>query len=95
MHSTICEEKYLLTPKFGKLHFLSLLNLKTWDVTNPSPLQKISSRDLKEKLGTNEIWVFSLHEVFSLPSGFFFGMVTPLDLQKLDTPGAGGSESFF
>jgi hypothetical protein len=58
-------------------------------------LQKISSRDRKEKLGTKEIWELLLHIFFSLPSGFFFGMITPLNLQELDTSGAGGSESFF
>jgi hypothetical protein len=79
--------------EFGKFSFL-LIVVETWDVTNPSPLQKISSRDLR-KLGTKEIWVLSPHKVFSLPSGFFFGVVTPLDLQKLDTSGTGGSESFF
>ena len=33
--------------------------------------------------------------IFSLPSGFFFGVVAPLDLEKFDSPGPGGSESFF
>ena len=89
------EKKFLLVLKFAFWETLFLSLLKGWDVTNPSPLQKISSRDLKEKLGTKEIWEFLLHIFFSLPSGFFFGVVAPLNLQELDTPGAGGPESFF
>ena len=32
--------------------------------------------------------------IFALPGGFFFGVVAPLDLQKIYTPGSGGSEGF-
>ena len=33
--------------------------------------------------------------IFSLPGSFFFGAVAPLNLEKLDASGSGGSESFF
>jgi hypothetical protein len=46
---TICIEKFLLIAnfEFGKFSFLFNI-VETWDVTNPSPLQKILSRDLRE-----------------------------------------------
>ena len=52
----------------------------------PFPLTKDLVPRFKRKLGTKEIWVFFLHIFLPLPSGFVFGMVTPLYLQKLDTP---------
>ena len=39
--------KVFVNPNFDDLD-LNNLGLKFWDVTNPSPLQKISSRDRKE-----------------------------------------------
>ena len=32
--------------------------------------------------------------IFTLPGSFVFSVVAPLDLEKLDTPGSGGSISF-
>ena len=60
----------------------------------PFPLTKDLVPRSKRKLGTKKIWVLLLHEVFAFPSGFIFGMVAPLYLQKLDASGAGGSVSF-
>ena len=48
----------------------------------------------KDYLGFEEIWKLRPNVVFSLPGSFFSSVVTPLDLEKLDTPGPGGSESF-
>src|SRR3954471_21723455 len=49
----------------------------------------------KRKLGFKEIWKLHPNVVFSLLGSFFFSVVTPLDLEKLDTLGPSGSESFF
>ena len=32
--------------------------------------------------------------IFTLPGGFFFGVVAPLYFEELDTPGPGGSIGF-
>ena len=54
----------------------------------PSPLKQKSCLEIYErKLGTKEIWELSPNVIFSLPGSFFFDMVAPLDLEKLDTPG--------
>ena len=87
-------EKFLLTPFLVDLD-LDKLGLKFWDVTNLPPLNKISSQDLQRKLGTKEIWELCPNVIFALPSGFLLGMVAPLNLEKLDTPGPGGSVGFF
>src|SRR5215216_1676986 len=86
--------KVFVTPNFDDLD-LNKLGLKFWDVTNLPPLNKISSRDLQRKLGTKEIWELCPNVIFSLPSSFLLGMVAPLNLEKLDTPGPGGSVGFF
>ena len=58
-----------------------ILGYQFWAVTNLPPLQE--SRP--EILGLSEEGgVFLTKTSFSLPCGFFFGMVRPLDLEKLD-----------
>ena len=86
--------KVFINPNFEDLD-LDKLGLKFWDVTNLPPLNKISSRDLQRKLGTKEIWELCPNVIFALPSSFLLGMVAPLNLEKLDTPGPGGSVGFF
>src|SRR3954470_9699806 len=70
-----------------------------WDVTNLPPLKKISSRDLKKDkkdyLGFEEIGKLCPDVIFALRGSFFFRVVAPLDLEKLDASGSGSSESFF
>ena len=87
-------EKFFVNPNFDDLD-LDKLGLKFWDVTNLPPLNKISSRDLQRELGTKEIWELCPNVIFAFPSGFLLGMVAPLNLEKLDTPGPGGSVGFF
>src|SRR4051812_6875424 len=63
------------------------------------PLNKISSRDLKKEgkdyLGFDEIGKLHPDVIFTLPVSFFFCVVAPLNLEKLDASGSGSSESFF
>src|SRR3954465_8414324 len=70
-----------------------------WYVTNLSPLNKISSRDLKKDekdyLGFEEIGKLRPDVIFALPGSFLFCVVAPLNLEKLDSSGSGSSESFF
>src|SRR3954470_20017931 len=70
-----------------------------WDVTNLPPLKKISSRDLKKDkkdyLGFEEIGKLCPDVIFALPGSFLFRVVAPLNLEKLDASGSGGSEIFF
>ena len=70
-----------------------------WDVTNLPSLNKISSWDLKKEendyLGFKEIGKLRPDVIFSLPGSFFFSVVAPLNLEKLDALGPGGSERFF
>ena len=65
----------------------------------PSPLNKISSRDLKKDekdyLGFEEIGKLRPDVIFALPGSFLFCVVAPLNLEKLDASGSGSSESFF
>src|SRR3954470_23589178 len=76
-----------------------ILVLYFWDVTNLPPLNKILSRDLKKDekyyLGFKEIGKLHPDMIFSLPGSFFFSVVAPLNLEKLDASGPGGSKSFF
>lgn len=76
-----------------------ILVLYFWDVTNLPPLNEISSRDLKKEekdyLGFKEIGKLRPYLIFSLPGSFFFSVVAPLNLEKLDASGPGGFESFF
>src|SRR3954464_6987926 len=69
------------------------------DVTNLPSLNEISSRDLKKKikdyLGFKEIGKLRPDVIFSLPGSFFFSVVAPLNLEKLDASGSSGSERFF
>ena len=69
-----------------------------WDVANIPSLNEISSRDLKKKkkdyLGFKEIGKLRPDVIFTLPGSFFFSVVAPLNLEKLDASGSGGSESF-
>src|SRR4051812_419232 len=65
----------------------------------PSPLKKISSRDLqkdeKDYLGFEEIGKLRPDVIFALPGSFLFCVVAPLNLEKLDASGSVSSESFF
>src|SRR5215216_5838665 len=76
-----------------------IIVLYFWDVRNLPPLNKISSRDLKKEekdyLGFKEIGKLRPDVIFVLPGSFFFSVVAPLNLEKLDVSGPGGSESFF
>src|SRR3954469_24386607 len=76
-----------------------IIVLYFWDVTNLPSLNKILSRDLeknkKDYLGFKEIGKLRPDVIFSLLGSFFFGVVAPLNLEKLDASGSGGSESFF
>src|SRR4051812_40839911 len=76
-----------------------ILVLYFWDVTNLPPLNEISSRDLKKEekyyLGFKEIGKLRPDVIFPLPGSFFFSVVAPLNLEKLDASGPGGYESFF
>ena len=76
-----------------------ILVLYFWDITNLPPLNEISSRDLKKEekdyLGFKEIGKPRPDVIFSLQGSFFFSVVTPLNLEKLDASGSGGSERFF
>ena len=65
--------------KSGKI--LRIFRYQVWAVTNLPPLQE--SRP--EILGLSEEGgIFLSKTSFSLPSGFFFGMVRPLDFEELD-----------
>ena len=70
-----------------------------WYVTNLPPLNKISSRDLKKDekdyLGFEDIGKLYPDVIFAIPGSFFFCVVAPLNLEKLDAPGPGSSEGFF
>src|SRR5215203_842168 len=59
------------------------------------PPYKRSRPEIERKLGTKEIRVFFLHVFFAFPSGFVFSVIAPLNVQELDTPGAGGPVCFF
>src|SRR3954466_8778330 len=76
-----------------------ILVLYFWDITNLPPLNKISSQDLKKEekdyLGFKEIGKLCPDVIFALPGSFFFSVVAPLNLEKLDASGPSGSESFF
>ena len=76
-----------------------IIVLYFWDVTNLPPLKKISSRDLKKDekdcLGFKETGKLRLDVIFALPGSFLFCVVAPLNFEKLDASGSGGSESFF
>ena len=74
---------------------LDLFPFNIFGVLQTFPPYKRSRPEIGRKLGTKEIGIFSPNVIFALPRGFLFGMVAPLDLQKLDTSGAGGSECFF
>src|SRR3954470_3171253 len=70
-----------------------------WDVKNLPPLNKISSRvlkkDEKDYLGFEEIGKLCPDVIFALPGSFFFCVVAPLNLKKLDASGSGSSERLF
>ena len=74
---------------------IDLFSINIFGVLQTFPPYKRSRPEIWRKLGTKEIGEFSPNVIFSLPSGFLFGMVAPLNFQKLDTSGASGSECFF
>src|SRR4051812_46364118 len=65
---------------------------------NLTSLNKISSRYLKKEekdyLGFKEIGKLRPDVIFALPGSFFFSVVAPLNLEKLDASSPSGSESF-
>src|SRR3954463_12213290 len=49
----------------------------------------------KDYLGFEEIGKLRPDVIFALPGSFFFCVVAPLNLEKLDASGSGSSEGFF
>ena len=72
-----------------------IFHLNIFGVLQTFPPYKRSRPEIGRKLGTKEIGILSPNVIFALPRSFFFGVVAPLNLQKLYTSGAGGSVSFF
>ena len=52
-------------------------------------------KDEKDYLGFEEIGKLCPDVIFALPGSFFFCVVVPLNLEKLDTSASGSSERFF
>ena len=52
-------------------------------------------KDEKDYLGFEEIGKLRPDVIFALPGIFFFCVVAPLNLEKLDASGSGSSVSFF
>src|SRR3954468_9260051 len=52
-------------------------------------------KEEKDYLGFKEIGKLRPDVIFSFPGSFLFSVVAPLNLEKLDASGSGGSESFF
>ena len=84
--------RFLITLIFELFDFLSLTS-QVLGCYKPSPLKKNLVPRFK-RLGTKEIGKLSLEIIFSLPGGFLFSMVAPLDLQELDASRPGGSVGF-
>src|SRR3954469_10240397 len=55
----------------------------------------ILKKDEKDYLGFEEIGKLCPDVIFALPGSFLFGVVAPLNLEKLDASGSGSSERFF
>ena len=64
----------------------------------PSPLKQNLiprfEKGRKDYLGFEEIGKLRPDVIFALPGSFLFCVVAPLNLEKLDASGSGGSESF-
>ena len=52
-------------------------------------------KDEKDYLGFEEIGKLRPDVIFALPGSFFFSVVAPLNLEKLDASGSGSLKSFF
>ena len=94
MHaSIILFRKVFVNPNFDDLSLIFLGCYK------PSPLKKNLvprfEKVRKDYLGFEEIGKLRPDVIFSLPGIFFFRVVAPLNLEKLDASGSGSSESFF
>src|SRR4051812_44837447 len=65
----------------------------------PSPLKQNLvprfEKGRKDYLGFEEIGKLRPDVIFALPGSFLFCVVAPLNFEKLDASGSGGSESFF
>jgi hypothetical protein len=58
-----------------------------WDVTDLPPLKE--SRPEIPRLRAEEVRELAPEIILSFPGGFLVGVVTPLNLEKLDLPSAG------
>ena len=58
------------------------IRIENWDITNLPPLRWISP--LRFGLASKKVWVVFLEVFFSLPGGFFLGMVSPLNFAKFN-----------
>ena len=47
------------------------------------------------RLGAKEVWEFTSKIIFTFPSGFFLGMISPLDFVELDGTSSGKTNIFF
>ena len=65
----------------------------------PSPLKQNLvprfEKGRKDYLGFEEIWKLRPDVIFAFPGSFLFYVVAPLNLEKLDASGSGGSKGFF
>jgi hypothetical protein len=90
MHE-IMSEKFYLSSKFGTLFNKSGFTIS--ELLHFSPLKKNLVPEI-HSLRTEKIGEFFLKVIFSFPSSFIFGVITPLNFQKLDASGSSGSISF-
>ena len=58
------------------------IQIENWDVTNLPPLRWISPS--RFGFASKKVWVVFPEVLFSLPGGFFLGMVAPLNFSELD-----------
>src|SRR3954468_5389082 len=77
-----------------------IIVLYFWDVTNLTPLKqnlvpRFEKGRKKDYLGFKVIRKLRPDVIFALPGSFFFSVVAPLNLEKLDASSPAGSESFF
>ena len=97
---TLNRDNFLAWKFLMKLHLGGLRDhaQSTITIEHVDPTGALIAEDLKKKkkdyLGFIEIWKLRLDVIFSFPGSFFFSVVAPLNLEKLDASGSGGSESF-
>ena len=86
-------EKFFVNPNFDDSNLIFLGCYK------PSPLKQNLiprfEKGQKDYLGFKEIGKLRPDVIFSLLGSFFFSVVAPLNIEKLDASGSGGSKIFF